>query len=209
MGRRIDKLRNLSNLEAELRKRGQPSMSGRGEVENELMIIENELRSLIVAYEQYFMGVDKFEPAKERQILNLRMRRLVNHYIPQVDLRFRLQTLTGRLQSYSSYWDRTLRLIEEGRYVRQRSHMKWSEQLRPEELSENFTATAPGMKEMVYRDLVDACVSCQMAPPDKAQVDSFLDRQAEAIRARFGERPVNMIVVVENGKPKIRVRAKE
>jgi hypothetical protein len=206
MSNRIDKLRKLNEQEAELRKRGLSGMAGRGEVERELQLIETELRELIIDYEQYFMGVDKFEPAKERQVLALRLRRMVNLYIPQADLRFRLQGLAGRLQSYTAYWDRTLRLIEEGRYVRQRSHVKWAEQQRPGEPA--AAPTPADAFERVYRELGDAYARCQRPPPARTQVEAFLNRQAAAIRERFGDRPVDMVVVIEDGKPKLRVRSR-
>ena len=206
MSSRIDKLRQLNAQEAALRKRGLTGMAGRADVERELQLIEQELRELIIGYEQYFMGVDKFEPAKERQVLALRLRRMVNLYIPQADLRFRLQGLNGRLQSYTAYWDRTLRLIEEGRYVRQRSHVKWAEQQRP---GEPAAAPAPvDSLDRVYRELGEAYARCQMSPPARAQVEDFLNRQAASIRERFGDRPVDMVVVIEDGKPKLRVRSR-
>jgi hypothetical protein len=204
MSSRIDKLRKLNEQEADLRKRGLSGMAGRGDVERELQLIEAELRELIIGYEQYFMGVDKFEPAKERQVLALRLRRLVNLYIPQADLRFRLQGLAGRLQSYTAYWDRTLRLIEEGRYVRQRSHVQWAEQQPPGE-----PAVAPAdALERVCRELGEAYARCQLPAPARAQVEAFLNRQAAAIQERFGDRPVDMVVVIEDGKPKLRVRSR-
>ena len=207
MSRRIDKLRKLNEQETELRKRGLTGMAGRGDVERELQLIEQELRELIIGYEQYFMGVDKFEPAKERQVLALRLRRMVNLYIPQADLRFRLQGLAGRLQSYTAYWDRTLRLIEEGRYVRQRSHVMWAEQ----QASVDPVATPPtpaDTLERVCRELGEAYASCRLPPPARAQVEAFLKRQAASIRERFGDRPVDMVVVIEDGKPKLRVRCR-
>ena len=203
MTNRSDKLKRLNELEADLRKRGQAGMAGRSDVERELQLIDQELRELIIAYEQYFMGVDKFEPAKERQVLALRLRRLVNLYIPQADLRFRLQGLAGRLQSYAAYWDRTLRLIEEGRYVRQRSRLPAAE---PSPAAGEQPPAPADPLERVCRELADAYASCRMTPPAREQVAAFLDRQAASIRERFGERPVDMVVVIEDGKPKLKVR---
>jgi hypothetical protein len=203
------KLKKLNALEQDLRKRSLPTMTSRSDVEAELQQIDREFREIAIAYEQYFMGIEKFEPAKERQILALRLRRLVNCYIPQTDLRFRLQGLASRLQSYGVYWDRILRLIEEGRYVRQRSHMKWAEQNRPQDYDPHPVSTAArDPLDKVYRDLVDAYTSCSLAPPKREQIDDFLARQTEVIRERFGDRPVEITVVVTDGKPKIKVRAK-
>jgi len=209
MSNRTQKLKRLNALELDLRRRELPGMVGRSEVEAELQQIEKELRELVTAYEQYFIGADRFEPAKERQILTLRLRRMVNLYIPQTDLRFRLQGLASRLQSFVAYWDRILRLIEEGRYVRQHSHMQLGERFRPREPADE--PPLPAAVEpiaRVYRELVEACENCRIKPPGREQLEEFLRRQAGTIRERFGDRPVDLVVVVEGGKPKLRVRAK-
>jgi hypothetical protein len=209
MSGRTQKLKKLNELELELRRREVPGMPGRSDLEPELLQIDKELRELVIAYEQYFIGTDKFEPAKERQILTLRLRRLVNVYIPQTDLRFRLQALASRLQSYAGYWDRILRLIEEGRYIRQRSHLQGVAQPPHEEprCEASFPAAALPL-ERIYHELVEAYARCGMTPPAREQVATFLTRQAGAIRERFGDRPVELVVVVEDGKPKIRARAR-
>jgi hypothetical protein len=209
MSSQSQKIKKLNEIERQLRKLSQQPLTGRANLEAELQTIEADFKALEIAYEQYFMGIERFEPAKERQILALRLRRMINGYITQTDLRFRLQNTNNRFQSYAAYWDRILRLIEEGRYQRQISHMKWAEQYQPKAQEQpTRTAAPPDPLERVYRELVQAHESCQIKPPRREQVAEFLRRQADAIRDRFGERPVDMVVVVENGKPKIKVRAK-
>lgn len=209
MSTQSQKLKKLNEVERQLRKQAQQPLTGRANLEMELQTIEADFKALEISYEQYFMGIERFEPAKERQILALRLRRMINTHIPQTDLRFRLQNVNSRFQSYSAYWDRILRLIEEGRYQRQLSHMKWAQQLdgkTPETQPE--APKPPDALEQVYRELSQAHESCQIPAPRREQVAEFLKRQSDAIRERFGDRPVDMVVVVENGKPKIKVRAK-
>lgn len=40
----------------------------------------------------------------------------------------------------------------------------------------------------------------------RQQVEAFMEKQKEAIRQRFGDRPVDFRVVIEDGKPKVKVR---
>lgn len=210
MSTQSQKLKKLHEVERQLRKQAQQPLTGRANLEAELQLIEADFKAIEISYEQYFMGIERFEPAKERQILALRLRRMINTHIPQTDLRFRLQNVNSRFQSYAAYWDRILRLIEEGRYQRQLSHMKWAQQLdskTPGTQPEPPKAADP--LERVYRELSQAHASCQIPAPRREQVAEFLKRQSEAIRERFGDRPVDMVVVVEDGKPKIKVRAKD
>lgn len=209
MATHSQKLKKLGELERQLRKQAHLPLTGRANIEEELLKAEADFKNLEIAYEQYFMGIERFEPAKERQILALRLRRLVATYIPQTDVRYRLQNLNSRFQSYSAYWDRILRLIEEGRYQRQLSHMKWAQ--KPAVEAQAPRQSPPGGEDpldRIYRELIQAHESCRIPAPKREQVTEFLKRQAEAIRERFGDRPVEMVVVVENDKPKIKVRAK-
>ena len=203
MSSHSQKIKKLNEIERQLRRLAQLPLTGRANLEAELQIIETDFKALEIAYEQYFMGIERFEPSKERQIIALRLRRMIT------DLRFRLQNVNSRFQSYSAYWDRILRLIEEGRYLRQISHMKWAEQSQPKSPSVPAKPHEPADPlDRIYRELVEAHDNCQIPAPRREQVAEFLRRQAEAIRERFGERPVDMVVVVESGKPKIKVRAK-
>lgn len=209
MSARSQKIKKLSEIERQLRRQAQQPLTGRANLEAELQTIENDFKALEIAYEQYFMGIERFEPEKERQILALRLRRMVNTHIPQTDLRFRLQNVNSRFQSYSAYWGRILRLIEEGRYQRQLSHIKWAESAGGTPAQGSTRPTEPADPfERVYSELVQAHTACQIPAPRREQVAEFLRRQSDAIRERFGDRPYDMVVVVENGKPKIKVRAR-
>lgn len=202
------KLKKLNEIERQLRRQAQQPLTGRANFEAELQLIETDFKALEISYEQYFMGIERFEPAKERQILALRLRRMLNTHIPQTDLRFRLQNVNSRFQSYSAYWDRILRLIEEGRYQRQLSHMKWAQQLGAKTPEQPSPTESPDPLERIYRELSHAHESCHIPAPRREQVAEFLRRQSDAIRERFGDRPYDMVVVVEDGKPKIKVRAR-
>ena len=209
------KLKELNAIETQLRKQAHLPLTGRADVEAALLGAENDLKALEIAYEQYFMGLERFEPSKERQILALRLRRLVSTHIPQTDVRFRLQNLNSRLQSLAAYWDRILREIEEGRYQRHLKHMKLAARQAHGDGQPPTPDKAPGLSpqpldpvDKIYQDLVKAHAGCQTPAPKREQVADFLQRQADAIRQRFGDRAVEMTVVVESGKPKIKVRAR-
>lgn len=208
MSTQSQKIKKLNEIERQLRKQAQLPLTGRAKIEEALWGAEADFKALEIAYEQYFMGIERFEPEKERQILALRLRRLINTHIPQTDLRFRLQNLNSRFQSYAAYWDRILRLIEEGRYQRQLSHMKWAQKPVSPAPGETPSPRPADPLDQIFRELSEAHASCHIPAPRREQVAEFLQRQADVIRERFGDRPVDMLVVVENGKPKIKVRAK-
>lgn len=183
-------------------------MGSRGQITELLNQLESDLKELEIAHEQYFLGIEKCAPERDRQQFTLRMRKMTTLYIPQTDLRFRLQSITSRFNSYSAYWDRIQRLIDEGKYERHTARIQRYARMQapPKE-----TAAPPPVADPVdslYQKLVDAHQSCQLRPPNREQVANFLVKQQEAIRQRFGDKPVEFVVVTEAGKPKIKVRPK-
>lgn len=184
-------------------------MGSRGQITELLNQLEHDIKSLEIAYEQYFLGMEKRSPEQMRQKVTLRMRKMITYYIPQTDLRYRLQSISSRFNSYSGYWDRIQRLIDEGRYERHTARIQRYAS-KQQSLAQEPAATSPCVDPLdnLYQELVDAHQSCQLRPPNKDQVASFIARQEEAIKKRFGDQPVDFIVVTEAGKPKVKVRAK-
>ncbi len=86
-----------------------------GEVLKEL---ENKIERLKVLYEQYFMGIEKMEPQVARKEVTRAMLTLQQQYIRNTALRFKFNTMLQKWQIYVTYWNRTLREIENGTYVR-------------------------------------------------------------------------------------------
>lgn len=184
-------------------------MGSRGKTTELLNQFENDLKALEIAYEQYFLGTEKRSPEQQRQKLTLRMRKIINYYIPQIDLRFRLQSITSRFNSYCGYWDRIQRLIDEGRYERHTSRIQRYAQMKLSAQDSNRAKPSVDPVDSLFDKLVDAHQSCQIRPPNREQVARFLAKQEEAIKKRFGNKPVDFVVVTESGKPKIKVRAKQ
>lgn len=183
-------------------------MGGRGQITELLNQFDNDLKALEIAYEQYFLGTEKRAPEQQRQKITLRMRKVITYYIPQTDLRFRLQSISSRFNSYCGYWDRIQREIDEGRYERHTSRIQRHASTTPS--AQDFAEARPTADPVdnLYEKLVDAHQSCQLRPPNREQVVSFLAKQGKAIKERFGDTPVDFVVVTEAGKPKIKVRAK-
>jgi len=183
-------------------------MVGREKITGLLNQVEKELKDLEIAYEQYFLGIEKRSPEQKRGKFTVRMRKLVTLHIPQTALRYRLNGIASRFNSYCGYWDRIQRLIDEGKYERHTSRIqrRASEPATASELPTNEGNADP--VDNLYEQLVQAHQTCQLRPPNKEQVASFLAKQAETIKQRFGDKPVDFVVVTEAGKPKIKVRAK-
>jgi len=183
-------------------------MGSREQVTELLNHLEKDLKGLEIAYEQYFLGLEKRSPEQQRNKMTLRIRKLTNLYIPQTDLRFRLQSLTGRFNSYSGYWDRIQRLIEEGKYERHTARIQRSRHIDLPAIDGLESGMVAKPLDSLYEKLVAAHHSCNLQPPSRNQVSNFIAKQQDIIKQRFGEKQVDFEVVTEEGKPKIKVRAK-
>jgi hypothetical protein len=125
----------------------------------------------------------------------------------QTDLRFKYQNLAARFHSYSGYWDRILRLMDEGRYAR---HLHKAPDIAAMQRAEASLPPAGDEIDAIYRQLLEARQMNNNGTviPDRQQIATFLERQKEKIREKFGDRQVEFRVETVDGKPKIKVRAK-
>lgn len=185
-------------------------MNERKAIEQELNLIEQGQRELEIRYEQYFAGVEKREPVQGREEIARRLRRLSVRRIIQTDLRYRYQNLATRFHSYGGYWDRILRLMDEGRSPRQSVCKSTPSRTAPPPPS-GISSEPADEVETVYRQLLEAHRqgSAAGAPPERRAVAAFLEKQKALIREKFGEREIEFLVETENGKPKIKVRARK
>jgi len=184
-------------------------MNDRDLISRALAKIEQDMKELEIRFEQYFAGVEKREPIQEREKLAALLRRFVNRRIIQTDLRFKSQNLATRFHSYCGHWDRILRLMDEGRYVRQTTS-RASVGAGSGKQDVSPAAGEEGV-DTIYRELLEARKTCGIEGtiPSRRQIATFLERQKSTIREKFGDREVEFRVVTEDGKPKIKARAKK
>ena len=174
----------------------------------ELDDIQQQMKELEIRYEQYFAGVEKREPQRERTDLLKRLRQYTHRRIIQTDLKFRYQGLTSRFMSYSQYWDRILRLIDEGKYHRHTARLKT-----PPVPTKEPPATSSQLSEVeqLQRELSKARKTCGLpgGAPSISKIAAFLDTQREKIRSRYGDRPIQFSIDISDDKPRIKVSLKK
>lgn len=83
--------------------------------------IEKRVDLLKQDYERYFIGVDRRPPTVLHQQVVREVLELDHMYISNTAQKFRTRSLVQRFNTLKTYWNRTLRQIEEGTYHRDRS----------------------------------------------------------------------------------------
>ncbi len=100
-----------------------------------LNLLDSSIDKLRVVYEQFFLGLERFEPVQLRKNIQLELRLLKENPPSNTALKFLLARMETKFRTYEQYWNRVLREIEDGIYERQLQRMR--RKLRDEGLPEN------------------------------------------------------------------------
>ena len=123
------------------------------DIEEQLDDLDKRVDRLRVMYEQYFMGIQKQAPSYLHTECERKIRDLTQLQIRNTGLRYRFATITQKFGAYNTYWRRTLREIEAGRYVRDLNRIKRKAMAHGDDIPQEILAAMPQrMREMVERD---------------------------------------------------------
>ncbi|HPX62249.1 MAG TPA: MXAN_5187 C-terminal domain-containing protein [Deltaproteobacteria bacterium] len=181
----------------------------------DLAELEQKLSSLIIKYDQYFIGLEKREPVKLQDEVEKLVRRYANTSINNTMHKHKYNMLTARFNTYREQWNRIVRQIEEGRYSRDRfiSNLRHQQQT-PAAADRGAKARrADQDQEMdrIFKEFVEARKACNMpvAKLTREQVASTIEKSRSALTAKLGSDNLAFRVVVEEGKPKIKAAIKK
>jgi hypothetical protein len=186
-------------------------------VTEDIALFEQWLNELVIKYEQYFIGLEKREPLKLLNDVESLGRKYLNTQIVNTMLKFKFNTTLARLNSYKQYWNRINRLIEDGKYSRERFKLELhqknkgtgppgqGQQVMPAEKETDFEV------ESLYNKFIEARKACHL-PVSKVTHDlivNAIEKQKPLIMEKFMCKAVEFNVVIEDGVPKIKARPKK
>jgi hypothetical protein len=178
-------------------------------IQEDVAFLESSVAELIVKYEQYFLGIEKREPLKLCEDIERFIRRYNTALIVNTMMKFRFNTLVGKFNSYKQYWVRITRLIEEGKYSRDRfkmaRHLAEGALCPPADHHEN---TQQNDIELVFQQYLDARKKCNL-PTDNISREtmfSVIQTQREKLKSKHHCAEVEFRVVIEDGAPKLKAR---
>lgn len=123
------------------------------DLEEVLESLEKLMDRTKVMFEQYFMGIQKVAPMQLHRDVERKVRELTQQQIRNTGLRFRFTTLCQKFGSYNTYWKRTMREIEQGRYVRDLQRVKRKVEQNGEDLPEELLVKLPKLaQDRIRRD---------------------------------------------------------
>lgn len=123
------------------------------ELSEMLDTVEHLLERTKVLYEQYFLGIQRIPPAQLHRDIERKIRELTQAQVRNTALRFRLTTVTQKFGSYNTYWHRTMRAIEQGRYTRDIVKARRRALRRGEDVPDELLVSMPkAIRDRIKRD---------------------------------------------------------
>jgi hypothetical protein len=178
-------------------------------IAEDVLILDKKLNDLITKYEQYFIGLEKREPLPLLGEVEVLVRRYTGTPINNTMYKHRFTMLVARLNTYREHWNRILKLIEEGRYSRDRfiRDLHLRQKVSPEKrVTDSPQATEDSDIDRLVHEFREARKACNM-PVDKITrelVASTIAKQKPALAAKLGTDHLAFRVVIEDGKPKLK-----
>lgn len=112
----------------------------------QLNLLDQSIDKLRILYEQFFMGIERFEPVQMRKNIQAELRALKENPPNNTAMKFLFNRIETKYHTYEQYWNRVLREIEEGIYDRQIQRLK--RRLRDEGVPEEMLANAKTRGEL-------------------------------------------------------------
>ncbi len=183
-------------------------MTAREEIE----FLDVRITQLKIEYEQYFMKVIRQEPEKHRTDIEKVIRRLSTTHITNTGDKFKFNSLVSKFNSYKQYWNRILRMIEEGTYVRHAEGGGLARTPAPP-LPKPKRKPANGGDEIknVYKQYVDARKKCNESV-DGLSVEKLqrsIAAQKKKIEEKYGTSNIDIKVSIKNGSARMSIVPKK
>ena len=176
--------------------------------------LERQLGELVTRYEQYFIGLEKREPLQLLGTVEKLVRLHSTTPITNTMYKHKYHMLVARFSTYREHWNRVLRLIDEGKYHRDRFISDLHRRQRDtggKTKRESADPSRDNELERIYNEYRQARQSCNL-PVDnlsREMVVKTIEKSKPLLAARLGSDDLTFRVVVENGKPKIKARLRD
>lgn len=178
--------------------------------------LESEIEQLRVAYEKYFLGVDRAAPVRQRERLDRKIRGLEGTSMRTTVLRFRLGGLRARYITYAHYWTRILDQMERGVSRRDLALRQGAAKEPAPRPAPAAPAPAAAPASLVdpenIREVFERLVAAKRSVGESTEGMTFpallrkLSREAPKLAEQHGGRALRFDVEIRDGKVRVRAR---
>ena len=179
----------------------------------ELSYLEGQLSALIIKYEQYFTGLEKRPPLQLLNEVEHMARKYANTPMGNTELKHKFTMLLARLNTYRERWNRILRLIEDGKYSRDKfnADLRYGKGSGDRNEQKAPVAQETGDLDRLFNEFREARKSCDLPFESltKEMVAATIEKSKPALASKLGTDNISFRIVVENGKPKIKATSRK
>ena len=196
--------------------------------DQELTLLEDNIRKLKIEYEAYFSGGSRKPP----EDLEWRVRNAINKFSDGRGLsfqqQFRYNTLANKYAVFGDLWRRKLKIKEEG-YRRPQDALLAIQGLRDDANAGSIGSAADGSPlsghrafafadppsetekaQALYQGVVEARRNSGASPgPGFESFREFLTKKTKEIRSQFGCGSVEFVIEMENSHVRLKARGKK
>ncbi len=185
---------------------------------SQLEELEQRMFLLKIQYEKFFVGTEKLEPTREREMLQRFVRDITEDQsaIKNPTQRHRFDGLKARLGSYEYYWTRQLRMLEQGTHPRQKFKAKIREKEKEEllraegeKLARERRRNRSEREEEAFRSVYDQYMEVRGKCGQDVNVPfetvrQALEKQAGVLKSKYKCKSIRFKVVEEDGKARVK-----
>lgn len=195
------------------------------QLKDPLEIFEEAVKKLKVHYDLFFAGARKLPPTEDKKRLEALIHELAKEKWRDNARRFRFNTLLGRYNQFRELWGRKMREREEGPtgFQKRKQAMEAAREIPRPAAQEarptprvtsaggdsyvTVTPSAPGEAIRQLHELITAAQK-QLGKQGLTleQVSSMVEKQAEALRQRYGVSQIAFRVDTSDGKVKLKAK---
>ena len=189
------------------------------EIENEISRLKKKLQEVRLSFEKYFCGNEKRPPVKEREALKKDLSRLKQIYLTNAALKFQVQSLGSSFNTLESHWEKTCRLIEEGKYKRDqfRSRQMLHEKTSDSENDKHTKSDSELSKtsddldiEGIYNNYIHSLKEHgQIKLPTKEGFTNTLKAKYLLLREKYEHQQIHFQIELKEGKPTLKAVVKQ
>ena len=191
------------------------------EPKDPLEIFEEAIKKLKVHYDLFFAGARKLPPIEDRKRLEALIHELAGQKWRDNARRFRFNTLLGRFNQFRELWSRKMREREEGPIEFRKRKQAMDEPSPPpreapparrvtSSAGDSYVTVTPSAPGEAIRQLHEQIAAAQQQLGKQGltleQVSSMVEKQAEALRQRYGVSQIAFRVDTTDGKVKLKAK---
>ena len=185
---------------------------------DEIVLFEKRVQSIIIVFEQYFLGIIRIPPLTEREHLVSFIRRIPALPLRTTSARYRLQAAADKFNIYNRRWDINLRKIEDGTYERAMFKAKLhqpvlpvSEPSPPASTPEAARVGIPPAVQRLYEAYVKAREQCGLSSQgiSALKIHELVKSRQEKLRTEYPGKKIAFRLEIKDNTPVIKAIVKD